>query len=167
MDILILGIGNVLWADEGFGVRVVETLQQCYQFPDNVSVLDGGTQGLFLLPYVQTTRRLLILDAIDYGLAAGTFKIVLNEAVPQFMGVKKLSLHQTGFQEVLAAARLLGQYPDELVLIGVQPASLEYGEDLSPVVRAQVMPAVQLTLEQLARWDVNFQSVLGGTCDIG
>ena len=81
--ILVLGIGNVLWADEGFGVRCVETLQRAWTFAPYVELMDGGTQGLYLLHHVQAATRLLIFDAIDYGLAPGTLKLVENDDVPR------------------------------------------------------------------------------------
>ena len=99
--ICVLGIGNVLWADEGFGVRCVEALQRRYECEPHVVLIDGGTQGLYLIQHVQQATRLLIFDAIDYGLRPGTLQQVENDDVPRFMGAKKLSLHQTGFQEVL------------------------------------------------------------------
>ena len=73
---LVLGIGNVLWADEGFGVRVVEALHAGWSFPGEVSFMDGGTQGLYLLPHVQEARRMLVFDAIDYRLAPGMLQVV-------------------------------------------------------------------------------------------
>ena len=69
---LVLGIGNLLWADEGFGVRCVEHLNAGYEFPESVRVMDGGTQGIFLLPWVRSARRLLLFDAIDFGLPPAT-----------------------------------------------------------------------------------------------
>lgn len=153
--VLVLGIGNVLWADEGFGVRAVESLNETYEFPEGVTLLDGGTQGVYLLEHVRRTRRLLVFDAIDYGLEPGTLKVVRNDDVPRFMGVKKMSLHQTGFQEVLATAQLLGGYPQELMLIGVQPEELDdYGGSLRPSVRAQIPVAVDIAVQELAGWGV-------------
>ena len=102
--ILVLGIGNILWADEGFGVRCVEALNANWEFPPQVELMDGGTQGLYLLPYVQEADCLLVFDAVDYSDPPGTLREVVGDQVPRFMGVKKMSLHQTGFQEVLAAA---------------------------------------------------------------
>lgn len=152
-SVLVLGIGNLLWADEGFGVRCVEELARCYELPEGVRAMDGGTQGLYLLPYVQGARRLLVFDAVDYGLPPGTLKLVENSEVPRFMGAKKMSLHQTGFQEVIAAAELTGQLPEEMLLIGAQPAELEdYGGSLSPVVKAQVAAAVELAVARLQDW---------------
>jgi hydrogenase maturation protease len=153
--VLILGIGNLLWADEGFGVRAVEALNQAYELPANVQVMDGGTQGLYLVPYVNEARYLIVFDAIDYGLPAGTLKVLRNDDVPRFMGAKKMSLHQTGFQDVLASAKLLGRYPNEIVLIGVQPEQLEdYGGSLRASVRARMGEAIAIAIDQLAQWGV-------------
>ncbi len=149
-DVLVLGIGNLLWADEGFGVRCVEAFDSAFDAPDNVLVMDGGTQGLYLLPYVEAAKKLVVFDAIDFGFQPGTLKQLEGRDVPAFMGAKKMSLHQTGFQEVLAAAQLVGRYPDELVLIGCQPVELEdYGGSLRDEVKAQVGPAVRLASDWL------------------
>lgn len=150
--VLILGIGNVLWADEGFGVRAVEALNARWAFPDRVTVMDGGTQGLYLLPYLAEADALIVFDAIDYGLRPGTLRIVRDDAVPAFMGAKKMSLHQTGFQDVVATAELLGQRPRRMTLIGVQPEELDdYGGGLRDVVAAQIGPAVEIALSELSR----------------
>jgi len=151
-QVLILGIGNVLWADEGFGVRAVETLNRRHSFPANVTVMDGGTQGLFLLPTIQDCDILIILDAVDYGLPPGTLKIVQDGDVPSFMGAKKISLHQAGFQEVLATARLLGWEPRRILLVGVQPAEIEdYGGSLRPETAARIDDAIDAVLNGLHR----------------
>ncbi|TCK08302.1 HyaD/HybD family hydrogenase maturation endopeptidase [Marinobacterium mangrovicola] len=156
---LILGIGNVLWADEGFGVRCVETLNQRYRFPEDVKLLDGGTQGIYLVQHVQNASRLLVFDAVDYGLKPGTLKIVRDEEVPKFMGAKQMSLHQTGFQEVLAMAEFTGSYPSELLLIGVQPELLEdFGGSLTPVVRDRIDEALEIALNFLAERGVMAES---------
>lgn len=154
-DVLVLGIGNVLWADEGFGVRAVEALHEQYEFPERVRLMDGGTQGLYLVQYVQAARRLLVFDAVDYGLAPGTIRLVRDDEVPRFMGAKKMSLHQTGFQEVLASAALTGRHPRELLLIGVQPQQLEdYGGSLTDVVKQGMPECLRLALQQLEDWGV-------------
>ena len=71
-ETLVLGIGNILWADEGFGIRTVETLNEQYTFDETTRVMDGGTQGIFLLPWVRSASRLLMFDAVDFGLEPGT-----------------------------------------------------------------------------------------------
>lgn len=152
-NILVLGIGNILWADEGFGVRAVEAFHRAYRVGDNVTVLDGGTQGLYLVQYVREADYLLVFDAIDYGLVPGTLKLVRDEEVPKFTGAKKMSLHQTGFQEVLSAADLMGGYPEKLALIGCQPVDLEdWGGPVTEPVRAVIAPAIDLAVELLRAW---------------
>ena len=154
-SVLILGIGNLLWADEGFGVRAVETLHRHYEFPSNVILMDGGTQGIYLVQHVQAAEILVVFDAVDYGLAPGTLKLIEGDAVPAFLGARKMSLHQTGFQEVLAMAELLGAAPRHLLLVGVQPEELEdYGGSLRDVVRRQIEPALAQALAWLARLGV-------------
>ena len=87
-NVLVLGIGNVLWADEGFGVRCVEELARGWQFDANVQILDGGTQGLYLLPFLEETDILVVFDAVDYGLPPGTLKVVEgDEVVPHIAPV--------------------------------------------------------------------------------
>ena len=154
--ILILGIGNLLWADEAFGVRAVERLNALYEFPDNVTLMDGGTQGLYLVNYIQEADRLLVFDAVDFGLTPGEIKVAHNDEVPKFTGAKKMSLHQTGFQDVLSAADLLGRgYPEELMLIGVQAEKLDdWGGPMTDRVRGQMDIAIQIALKQLAGWGV-------------
>ena len=153
--ILVLGIGNILWADEGFGVRAVEEFHRRYTVPDNVTILDGGTQGLYLVNYLEEADRLIVFDAIDYGLPPGQLKLVRDDEVPRFTGAKKMSLHQTGFQEVISAADLLGRCPKHLVLIGCQPLDLEdWGGPLTEPVREQISPAIALACAVLAEWGV-------------
>ncbi len=154
-DTLVLGIGNLLWADEGFGVRCVESLNARYRFPERVRVMDGGTQGIFLLPWVRSASALLLLDAIDFGLPPATLKLIRGGDVPRFMGAKKVSMHQAGFQEVLSAAELSGELPRELALIGVQPGVLDdYGGSLTADVKAQIAPAVATACQVLREWGI-------------
>jgi len=154
-DTLVLGIGNILWADEGFGIRAVEALNAEFRFPPNVCVMDGGTQGLFLLPWVRNASRLLILDAIDYGLTPGEIRVIRDDDVPQYLGAKKMSMHQTGFQEVLMSAQMLGEFPTQLALIGVQPDQLDdYGGSLRPCVKARIPEAVGYAIDILHEWGI-------------
>ena len=152
-EVLVLGIGNMLWADEGFGVRAVEALNAAYVFPAlQVLLLDGGTLGLNLLEYVEAARRVLVFDAVDFGLAPGTLKVLRDAEVPRW-GARKMSPHQNGFNDVLALAQLHGRTPDTIVAIGVQPVTLDdFGGSLSDPVRACLAQAVELAARQLADW---------------
>ena len=147
--VLVLGIGNLLWADEGFGVRAVELLHQRWQLPEQVSVVDGGTQGLYLLDHVCAAAQVLVLDAIDYKLPPGTLRVLRDAEVPVYSDAV-MSLHQASFMELLSLARLRGRFPSRITLIGVQPEVLDdLGGSLSPSVRARLDEAVEL-----AAWGV-------------
>jgi hydrogenase maturation protease len=149
---LVLGIGNLLWADEGFGVRSVEALHERWSLPPRVTVVDGGTQGMYLLDHVCAADRVLVLDAIDYGLPPGTLRVFRDEAVPVWSDTA-MSLHQATFQDLLSLARLRGRFPARITLIGVQPAVLDdLGGSLSPLVRARVDEAVEIAVAELRAW---------------
>ena len=151
-EVLVLGIGNLLWADEGFGVRAVEALHAAFEFPRAVTLQDGGTLGLMLYEPVASARRVLVFDAIDFGLPPGTLRVQRNGEVPAW-GRTKLSPHQTGFNDVLALAQMNGRTPDEIVAIGVQPVELnDFGGSLRPSVRNRLPEAVRLAADQLAAW---------------
>ncbi|RGP38079.1 HyaD/HybD family hydrogenase maturation endopeptidase [Pseudotabrizicola alkalilacus] len=155
LNVLILGIGNVLWADEGFGVRCVEVMADTHALPDHVRLLDGGTQGLYLLPFLEEADALIVFDAIDYGLPPATMKVVRDGDVPAFMGARKMSLHQTGFQDVIATAQLMGYCPAQMVLIGCQPVELDdYGGGLRPQVADRIPEALAIARAILADWNV-------------
>lgn len=176
--ILVLGIGNILWADEGFGVRAVEEFHRRYAVPGNVTIMDGGTQGIYLVQYVQEAGKLLVFDAVDYGLEPGEMIVVRGDEVPKFTGAKKMSLHQTGFQEVLSAADLTGQYPAELTLVGVQALQLEdWGGSLTPLIKSKLEEALNIAVAELRSWGVEVreravplagaEGLLGHDLDIG
>ncbi len=148
---LVLGVGNLLWADEGFGVRCVEALDRHYTRPDTVTVADGGTQGLYLVDLLREHDPVVIFDAVDFGDAPGTLRLVRDEDIPAFVGAHKMSLHQAGLQDVIACARLLGGCASNMLLIGVQPVELDdYGGSLRPAVRERIPEALALAVDYLA-----------------
>ena len=97
--IIVLGLGNILYGDEGFGVRVAERLYSRYAFPDNVEIVDAGTQGHPLLAFVERATRLLLLDAVDFGLQPGTIVEKDSTGIPAYLSAHKMSLHQNSFSE--------------------------------------------------------------------
>ena len=148
--ILVLGLGNLLMQDDGFGPRMVELLQG-YALPPEVSLIDGGTLGLDLLPRLEAAAKVLLLDALDRGEPPGTlFQLTAGE-IPSALA-QKVSLHQAGVADLLAVAELRGRLPAELVLIGVQPQALDIGLELSPAVAAATGGAVVAVLKQLNEW---------------
>ena len=156
VDALVLGVGNILWADEGFGVRCVEHFAQTWSVPDTVELLDGGTQGLALVNDLAEARRILIFDAVDAGLAPAELVTVRGEDVPKFAAGKKVSLHQTSMMELLTLAEFMGGAPEEITLIGCQPVELEdYGGGLRPAVAAKVDEAIARAADELRGWGID------------
>jgi hydrogenase maturation protease len=154
---LVLGLGNILLSDEGVGVRVVERLLDKYEFPEEVQVMDGGTLGLDLLPYVEDASRLLVLDAVQARKPPGTLLRLTGDEVPIFLDASKVSPHQEGLHDLLAVAKLKGYLPSELVFWGAQIESRDVGLELTPRVAAQVDVLVDKALKQLRRWGIEPQ----------
>jgi hydrogenase maturation protease len=150
--IIVLGIGNLLHSDEGVGVHAVRAMQAEKRQLSNVELLDGGTLGLSLLPYVEAASHLLILDAVDAGQPPGRLVTLEGEQIPLFSGMK-MSQHQVTFQEVLGLALVRGKLPEKMYLIGVQPASLDVGTQLSPKVAALLPHMVGRAWQVLAGWN--------------
>ena len=152
-ETLVLGIGNRLWADEGFGPAVIDQLALDERMPVGIEALDGGTLGLYLLPHVQRARRLLVFDAVDFGRAPGEIVVLRDEEIPVFFGQRPLSLHQTGFTDVLAAAQLTGAAPEAITLIGVQPEKIDdWGGAMTATVTAAIPRAIEFGLAELSAW---------------
>lgn len=151
---LVLGLGNILLRDEGVGVWAVQRLAERFEFADDVQVLDGGTLGLDLLHYVEDADRVLIVDAVATGNPPGMLVRMSGDEVPAFLGIK-ISPHQMGLADLLAASRLRGRFPRELVLVGVEPEIIDTGLELSPSVAAQMDALLDRVLAELSRWGVH------------
>ncbi|AAC06858.1 HyaD/HybD family hydrogenase maturation endopeptidase [Aquifex aeolicus] len=151
--ITVLGIGNILLSDEGLGVRTVEELQRRYEFPENVKVLDGGTLGIDLLYHIEGTEKLLIIDAVLGGKKPGTFYKIKNENVKKYFK-SKVSMHELGIQEVLALLEVLEKPIKEIVVLGLEPKSLEVSTELTPEIQEKIPLLVEEALSQLKEWGV-------------
>lgn len=155
---LLLGVGNILWADEGFGVRCVEAFAQRYQEHNDLVLADGGTQGLYLVDLLREYDPVVIFDAVDFGDDPGTLRVVHDDDIPAFVGAHKMSLHQAGLQDVIACAKLLGGCASNMLLVGLQPTELEdYGGSLRPLVRGAIPQALAIARQYLA--DRGFETV--------
>lgn len=147
---VVLGVGNILLSDEGFGVRVAEALSQRFRFPDAVEVLDGGTLGIELMRFLDGAERLILIDAI-HGSEPGSFRIIQGDDVRLYFQ-EKVSLHEMGIQEVLASLVVMEKPIAEIVVIGVVPQSLEIGLDLTPLVASRIDEATDSVIRQLHDW---------------
>ena len=159
MAILVLGLGNTIMTDDGFGVRVVEALSSRYRFQGEVRLLDGGTLGLDLLPRLEGIERLLIVDALEMHAAPGATFRLEGEEVPRAFA-SKLSVHQMGVQDLLAVAELMGHLPQELVVWGVQPECIDMGTELTALVAAAIEPVVVGVVGDLRSWGIGVEPVL-------
>ena len=148
---LLLGVGNLLMADEGIGLRVLERLVITYRIPEEVLVLDGGTLGLDLLYYLEGITNLLLVDAVDAGKTPGEIVRMHGDQVPTFLSIK-ISPHQIGISDMLFAAKLKGIYPPNVILWGVQPEKIEVGLELSNTLQQKVDYLVQQIIIDLQAW---------------
>ncbi len=155
-DVTILGVGNVILTDEGFGVRAAEYLDHHYTFPDNVQIVDGGTLGIELTQYVTGTNKLLVIDSINGGAEPGTVFRFHNDAIMEHFQ-DKLSAHEVGIQDVLALLTVTGHKIPEVIVIGAQPFDLEAGVGLSDGMQALLPQIVEQILKDLRDWGIEAQ----------
>lgn len=150
---LVLGIGNPIMSDDAVGGLLLQRLQRGYRFPPGVKLLDGDTLGTALLHHLEGVDKLLVVDAVETNAPAGSLTRVADAEIPRMLAVK-LSPHQQGLSDLLALAALQGWNPSEVVVWGIQPASLAMGLELSPPVAAQMDVLTARVLEELRRWGV-------------
>ncbi|MEJ2757435.1 MAG: HyaD/HybD family hydrogenase maturation endopeptidase [Anaerolineales bacterium] len=149
---IVLGLGNTLNKDEGLGVHALKTLEvEIGQAGSPLEFVDGGVLGLNLLPWVEESSHLLILDAINARKEPGTVIEMTGDEIPMYTGIK-MSDHQITFQEVLGLARFRQKLPQNLHLIGAQPLDLSIGVDLSPEISAVVPEIIRRAKERLSAW---------------
>jgi len=161
----ILGVGNLLLGDEGFGVHVVRRLQENYQFPDNVEILDGGTSGIMLAPFIESKDVLFVIDVVNLAEKPGTIHVYENKDVRAGNIQTRMSPHQVGLLEILDLCRLRGNAPEWLEMITVVPADLSTHIGLSPELAQVVDPVIDALLQKLARYEI--QVVLKESTDTG
>lgn len=150
LKVLVMGVGSILMMDEGIGIRAIEELKRRYRFPNNVELLDGGTAGIELLSYISGKDYLVIIDAIRGGHPPGTvLKIEGEDAPAKFM--TRISPHQLGISDLLAAATLTDEIPKQLVLFGIEPKEIKMGIGLSDEVRAGLDRLLEVVVEDLRR----------------
>jgi hydrogenase maturation protease len=161
--IVVLGVGNLLWADEGFGVRCVEALGDGYDVPADVAVMDGGTLGLALVPLLLDATHILLFDAVEHRGEPGSLVVARDDEIPALMSSNKMSLHQVGVNDIFASLDLLGHKPEHVTVVGIRPVLLaDYGGSLTEPIRAQMPAALALGIEELRRWGVEVRQRQGG-----
>jgi hydrogenase maturation protease len=150
MKTVVLGLGNLIQSDDGVGLFALRRLEQDPRVPPDVSLVEGGTKGLELVPYVCEASHLLVLDSLEAGAPAGTVLRVEGEDLRSLPG--RGSAHQLALADLLVALRMLGKEPQQTVLLGVQPANTDLGVQLTPSVEAAVPMLVEAAVAELSRW---------------
>ena len=147
---LVLALGNPIRSDDGVALVALHCLEDDPRVPAAVDLLEGGTKGLELVSYISGISRLLVLDAVDVGAVAGTIVCLRRAELCSLPG--KGNVHDLALADILNALRLLGQEPQETVLLGVQPGTTELGTSLSKSVQASVPLLVEAAVAQLSLW---------------
>ena len=146
LNVLVLGLGNILLSDEGAGVKAIEALTRRYDFPEVVEIIDGGTMGLELLPYFEERSHVLIIDAVKVGKKPGT--IVRIDDLPAFFS-SKTSPHQIGLADVMGVAAIMEKLPKHIVLFGIEPKRLSTSLNLSSEVARNIHRLVETVVAEL------------------
>ena len=154
--IVVLGLGNLLFSDEGMGIHAIRRILREGGLPTEVDVVDGNTMGIELLNHVESATHLLIIDAVDISGKGGSLCTLKGKEIPMFQGVK-ISQHQQSFKEILGIALLRRRLPEHLALVGVQPVNLDWGTDLSAQVDAAMEEVLDFVWGQLAEWGVRLK----------
>ncbi len=154
--ILILGIGNILFSDEGFGVRVIEKLMDLYEFSENVSVVDGGVLGMNLLGILSEAEHLIVVDAVKNGGKPGTLVRLEGDEIPARIRAKN-SLHQVDFLEALTMCQVFDKVP-KTVILGVEPQDIEtFSDELTPFIQAKIDSMIEMVLAEVDRLGASYR----------
>lgn len=159
-QITILGVGNILLRDEGVGVRVIEELKKNYIFPENVRVVDGGTQGLWLLSTIQESDHLIIVDAVLGGGTPGSFYRLERADLPKGLRVKQ-SAHDSDLMEALNLCSLVEKEPKTVVVIGIEPFDISpFGLELSPEIDNKIDDIMGMVIAEVNKLGVNPEKII-------
>jgi hydrogenase maturation protease len=161
--IAVLGLGNLMRTDDALGMLAIQRLRSDSRFPPSIALIEGGTLGLELLYPLEGFTHLLALDAIDAGLQPGTVLRYAGDAVAQ-LPISK-SVHLLGFSDLIGSMRLIGSAPAELVVLGIQPHTIDWGTELTPQVEAAMETLIEQAIAQIDRWLSGEWSEAAGPCD--
>jgi hydrogenase maturation protease len=146
--IMVLGVGNILFTDEGLGIRAIEKLMDRYEFPENVSIQDGGVLGINLLGIISETDYLIVVDAIKNGGNPGTLYRLEGDEIPKRI-LAKNSLHQVDLLEALTLCQVLDKVP-ETVILGIEPKDIKTtGIELTAPIQEKIESLIDMVLREL------------------
>jgi hydrogenase maturation protease len=147
--IRVLGVGNVLMSDDGLGPYVVRVLEAFYEFPADVEVIDVGTPGLDLTPYLLNADAVIFIDTVTAKGAAGQTRVYDRADILRHPPQTRIGPHDPALKEALLTVAAAGRGPLMVKLIGVIPEWVATGVTLSAAVQGAVAPVVSLVLNEL------------------
>ena len=156
IPLLVLGLGNVLLEDDGVGGAGVSLLLERYKVPCGARILDGGTLGLSLLPYLDMADAVILVDAVRADAPPGSLVRLDGDDVAPAVATR-LSPHQVGVADLLDGARWLDRYPPQVMLLGIVPSSMELAVGLSPEVHAALPALVDRVVQEAAALGFAFE----------
>ncbi len=157
-NVLILGVGNILLTDEGFGVRAVEYIEEHYRWPDNVTLMDGGTQGLMLMSALMDCDYLVVLDVVLGPREPGTIYKLEGENLRQSLSFRD-SMHQTDLLDTLVTCELAGHRPNAVVF-GIQPYDYKSMElNLTAEIQAKLPEFCEKVVAELAQQGIYAEKI--------
>jgi len=156
--VLILGIGNILFSDEGVGIRVIERIREQYRFPDNVTVLDGGVLGLSLMSYIVEHDHLIVVDAIRNKGVPGTIYRLEGKDIPKRF-LAKNSVHQVDFLETLMSCQVIERLPTTII-IGIEPLDIDtMSLELTDLIKEKIDTLIELVLKEISLLGIPFHKI--------
>jgi hydrogenase maturation protease len=157
MKAAVIGIGNILYGDDGIGVITTNALMTRYRFSENCEIIDGGTKGIELLPIIEELDALILVDAVEFGVEPGEIKIIEDQNMKAYLDLK-FSVHQIGIPDMLFAMEFKGIKPPKICLVGIQPDTLGFEMSLTTKVSDKLDELVEIIVERLEQWGVTVKT---------
>lgn len=154
--ICVLGLGNLMRTDDAVGMMAVRTLAES-GLPGDVAFVEGGTLGLDLMHPLSGVTHLLALDAVDIGAEPGAQVRFEKGGLGEIPAGK--SVHLLGFSDLMGVLKLIGDEPEEIVLLGVQPKLIGWGTELTDEVRQALPKLLDESRRQVNTWLASDESI--------
>jgi hydrogenase maturation protease len=149
---VVLAIGNTLLSDEGAGIHVLNYLIPQTLKWSGVRFIDGGTLSFTLAVEIEDADNLIVLDAAKMGAEPGTVRCFADADFDNFIGQPRLSSHEVGLADLVDIARLTESLPSKRALVGIEPQTMDWGEQPSPAVCSAIPDAAQVVVDLLQTW---------------
>ena len=152
--VVVLGLGNILMEDEGIGVHAANHLEGNYSFKPEIEIVDGGTSGLDLLPFFDTEKSILLIDAVNFDMKPGTVGVLEDDDILAQLD-PKLSLHHLGLSDLISISELTDRKAKKLTLLGIQPESMENLDlEMTDTIKGVFEKVIENALRIIGEWGI-------------